>query len=193
MGTIDLAKELDRGSHILIEVPQGFGLGINSGLEYPYVTSREISISQALSDAQLHPSYLGCTLMSVRTYPIRVGHLYDKNNEMIGNSGPFFPDSKEKSWSELGLQNEYTTTTKRIRRVATFSIIQYQQALRAIKPDYVFLNFVNYFKTFRDFDSLRSVMASMGKAPEYFGIGPTTDDVYTFARMDLAVKQLGWL
>ena len=140
---IDTNFYLEQGCNVLMEVPQGFDLSINSGLAYPYCTSREITINQALSDAQVHPSYLGNVMACIRTYPIRVGNIIE-NGEMIGHSGPFYDDSTEVSWDDIGVKPEYTTNTNRIRRVATFSMRQYKKMLHHLRPTHIFLNFVNY-------------------------------------------------
>jgi len=140
---IDIGQLLDEGVIAGMEVPQGFSLSINSGISYPHCTSREITVSSALSDAQLHPSYLGNVFVVIRTYPIRVGHIVE-DGIIVGDSGPFYSDSKETSWEEIGVPKEYTTNTKRVRRVATFSMIEYKKMLKFFRPDYVFLNFANY-------------------------------------------------
>jgi len=141
---LDLHYYMDQGCTVLMEVPQGFDLGINSGLSYPYCTSRDITIGQAMSDAMVHPSYSGKTCVCLRTYPIRVGNITDKFGKEIGKSGPFYPDSRETTWAEIGVEEEYTTVTGRVRRVATFSHKQYKRMLNYLKPDYLLLNFANY-------------------------------------------------
>lgn len=117
----------------LIEVSQGFSLGLNSGF-YPYATSRECTVAQALSDAGIHPSFLRQTMMVVRTFPIRVA----------GESGPCYPDQIETSWELLGVEPERTTVTNKIRRVFTWSDIQFREALLANRPEHIFVNFMNY-------------------------------------------------
>jgi len=162
---------LEQGATCLMEVPQGFDLSINSGLSYPHCTSREITISSALSDAQVHPKYLGNVFVVIRTYPIRVGHIIENNN-IVGNSGPFYDDSIETTWDEIGVTEEYTTVTKRVRRVATFSMKQYKRMIEYLKPNYVFLNFANYLT---DSELLKLVK----KLPEvtYVCYGPKIEDV----------------
>jgi adenylosuccinate synthase len=168
---IDLHQAMNRGLKVMIEVPQGLDLGLNSGYTYPYVTSREIGIAQALADSQVHPSYLGRVMMTCRTYPIRVGNIYGNDREM-GWSGPFYPDSKEISWEDLGVEPERTTVTKRVRRVATFSYQQYERSLDLIRPDFIFLNFVNYLKI-----PLSDFIKPMSKKPTHYGTGPNVKDV----------------
>lgn len=163
---------------ILMEVPQGMDLGINNGLVYPYCTSREVSVSQALSDVGVHPSELGHTLMTLRTYPIRVGHITDEQGVIIGNSGPFYPDQQEIGWNDIGVEPERTTVTNRVRRVARFSEMQLAKAATMLRPDVVFLNFVNYAKP-DELTWIRSrIKAHLPWAKLFFGRGPKINDVY---------------
>lgn len=168
---VDLSFYLNQGAIVGMEVPQGFSLSINSGFSYPHCTSREITISAAMSDAQLHPSYLGNVFVVIRTYPIRVGHIIE-NGMKVGDSGPFYPDSKELTWKRIGVEEEYTTNTKRVRRVATFSMIEYQKMLKTFRPDYVFLNFANYL-------DLKELQTLLRKLPEvtHVGFGPKIEDI----------------
>ena len=102
----------------------------------------------------------------MRTYPIRVGNLEH------GYSGPFYEDSTETTWEELNLAPEYTTNTRRIRRVATFSKKQYRKMLALFKPDYVFLNFANYLNP----DDLTNMLSTLPEVT-HVGYGPTMDDI----------------
>lgn len=183
---IDLDAELLSGKTALMEVPQGFGLSVNHGLSYPHCTSRDITVASALNDAGVHPKHLGRTYLSLRSFPIRVGHIYDEHGVKIGDSGPFYADSDERGWEELGLEPELTTVTKRVRRVATFSWTQYKAAIKMLQPDLVFLNFCNYFANEAHFREVAVRMEQMnnqvwgnnGHRPEYwFGFGPHVDDV----------------
>ena len=163
----------------LVETGQGFDLGLNFGLDYPHCTSIDVIPSSILADIGMHPTDLGNTAMCVRTYPIRVGNIVE-NNEVIGYSGDVYPDSKELTWEELNQIPELTTVTKRIRRIFTFSIIQYKRALFYIRPDLVFLNFINYCKlpdvAYEDwFKKMVNV-----RKPEFVGKGPNIEDVIPF-------------
>lgn len=122
---------------VFVETAQGFSLGYNEGF-YPYCTSRSCTVGQALADADIHPHHLQKSIMAIRTYPIRVG------NTGLGDSGPCYSDQKEIEWTQIGQTPELTTVTKRVRRLFTFSTIQYKEALEANRPDAIFLNFCNY-------------------------------------------------
>jgi len=163
-----------RGS--ILEVPQGFSLGVNSGGFYPYCTSRDVTPSQAMSDAGLHPSFLHKTLMCVRTYPIRVGNIYDENGKMVGWSGPSHANQKELEWEKIGVEPELTTVTKRPRRIFDFSMEQYRRSLEYIRPDLVFLNFCNYLDK-NQVRALSNQMDANGKGPDLLGYGPDVSDV----------------
>lgn len=183
VGEIDLMDEMAKRQTILMEVPQGFSLSLNHGRSYPHCTSRDLTVAQALNDAGVHPKYLGSTIVSLRTYPIRVGNIVDANGLEIGNSGPFYPDSDEKSWEDLGQTPELTTVTKRIRRIATFSYVEYRKMLQMLRPDVVFLNFCNYLQTKEDLKEILVRMAlveeRVGIKPKYlFGVGPAASDVH---------------
>lgn len=127
------------GHRVLLECAQGFSLGVNSGF-FPYTTSRECSVPQALADAGVSPLDYGGGMMVLRTFPIRVGNT-DK-----GNSGPCYPDQKEITWEEIGKAPELTSVTKRVRRVFTFSMMQAEEAYRVNRPSAILLNFCNYLE-----------------------------------------------
>jgi len=162
---------LDNECTALMEVPQGFDLSISSGFSYPHCTSREITVSSALSDAQVHPKYLGNVMVCLRTYPIRVGNI-THNFIDVGHSGPFYPDSKEIDWDIIGVKKERTTVTDRVRRVATFSMLQYYKMLDSLIPDYILLNFANYMER----DELSRLLNDLPEVT-HLGFGPTVKDI----------------
>ena len=159
---------------ILVEVSQGYSLGINQGF-YPFCTSRECTIGQGLIDAEIHPQHYRDCMMVVRSYPIRVG----------GNSGPGYDDQKEIGWGDLGVTPERTTVTNKERRVFTWSDQQYRAALRANRPGIVFVNFLNYFKSEGDWRGFvgtkveRVYKEVMGRSPKaiLLGFGPRNEDI----------------
>lgn len=126
-------------SKVMVEVSQGFSLGINQRF-YPYSTSRECTVQQAIADANIPARRVQKVAACYRTFPIRVG------NTEQGNSGIGYWDQKETSWEELGLEPEFTSVTKRKRRVFTWSWTQFIDSLQANEPDLVFINFAQYIK-----------------------------------------------
>lgn len=148
----DLNVHCAQGQSVLVEVPQGIGLSID-GPFYPYCTSRNCTIMQAMSDAGLHPDFFGMSMLVMRTYPIRVGNIIDNVGlhtdgtpllKELGQSGGCYADQKEISWNQLKVPPEITTVTKRIRRVFTFSHIQLMDAMRLTRPNIVHLTFCDY-------------------------------------------------
>lgn len=112
----------ERDAHVLIEGVQGFGLGQHAGF-YPHVTSSDCRAVDFLSMAGLSPWDRSAvrsfrTWVVARTRPIRVA----------GNSGPL---EGETSWAELGLPTEYTTVTRKERRVGQWDSYLVKRAIRA--------------------------------------------------------------
>lgn len=136
---------LGQGRTALIETGQGFDLGLNYGFLWPHVTGRDCTLGRWLDSAGVHPKQLGSIIVALRTYPIRVG------NTEGGWSGPCHCDQQEMTWEELSSHigrdvKEYTTVTKRVRRLFSWSDNQIKTMCSMIKPDYAFLNFVNYLR-----------------------------------------------
>lgn len=183
--SLNLNLGLDGNMALTVEVPQGTGLSLNHGHCYPYTTSRDAYVNSGLADAGIHPSFLGPVCMVVRTLPIRVGDLYNEFGEKIGTSGPFYGDSQELDWAKHlpGVEPERTTVTQRIRRIATWSGIQYRAALNLNRPTIVFLNFCNYLQSAQDLGVHVGMMRAnediIGvQRPDYvYGFGPCVEDV----------------
>lgn len=108
-------RQLAQGGDVIIEAAQGYGLGLHTPY-YPKTTSADCRAIDALAAVGLSPwgfeqfrnDGLGGIQLEVwvvmRPYPIRVA----------GESGPL---RNEVSWSELGLPEEHTTVTNKVRRV----------------------------------------------------------------------------
>lgn len=123
--------------NILIEGSQGYSLSISAGF-YPFCTSRDCTPARVIADCSLPVGWLRDTYGSCRVHPIRVGNTPD------GYSGDWYPDQKEIHFSDLGVADELTTVTQRVRRIATFSYEQIREAMMMARPTHVFLNFANY-------------------------------------------------
>ena len=174
--------------NILCEGSQGYSLGINAGF-YPYCTSRDCTVWRLMSDCALPAVSQKTVIGTARVHPIRVG------NTEGGNSGPGYADQKETSWEALGQEPEYTTVTRRVRRVFTFSEQQIREAIVASGVDRVFLNFCNYDpaeairiarlinQVGADTLKARGIGVWEGELPQfvqYMGFGPKSSDILEY-------------
>lgn len=109
------------GRDVIIEGTQGWGLGLHAG-QYPFCTSGDTRAIDMMAQAGACPWRWSPYDLEVwvvfRTRPIRVA----------GNSGPL---AQETSWADLGLPEEYTTVTKRVRRVGEWDPDLAAEALAA--------------------------------------------------------------
>lgn len=170
---------LMEAENIQIEGAQGFGLSMYHGF-YPYTTSRDVTVHQLLADCGIPYGFADIEIIgTTRTYPIRVANRYNDAGEMVGWSGPHYPDQKEISFEELGVATELTTVTKLPRRVFTFSEIQAREAITQNGIESVFLNFANYCKSPDELIGIVKTIEESGARVDYIGFGPTTDDVWS--------------
>lgn len=168
----------DHVRNLQIEGCQGMDLSLNTGLQYPYVTSRDCGPAQVLADCALHPNDLSDTYVIMRTYPIRVGNLNDDYGHQVGVSGPWWDDQKEMTWNEVGQVEELTTVTKRVRRVFSFSWQQYTKMLRELQPSRVMLNFANYLPEDEVNRMVRQMNQMAGRGiVKWLGRGPKSSDI----------------
>jgi adenylosuccinate synthase len=147
-----------RGERVLLEGTQGTGLSVHHG-DYPFVTSRDTTVSGCLSEAGIAPSRVRRSVMVCRTYPIRV------QNPEGGTSGPM---GIELTLGEIARrsgvpieelrQTEVTSTTNRKRRVAEFGWDLLRRAASLNGPTDIALTFADYIdarnKDARRFDQL---------------------------------------
>lgn len=120
---------------VLLEGTQGTSLSLTTG-DFPYVTSRNTTISGLAADCGYPASKIARRILVVRSYPIRVA----------GNSGDFYDDSLEIEWPGIGVdpEKERTTVTKKVRRVATFSMKQLLDSCVLNDPTTIALTFADY-------------------------------------------------
>lgn len=123
-----LHKVLDDGGDVIVEGTQGFALSLLHGPDYPFVTSRDTTAAGFAMEVGLSPRLINDIVLVVRTFPIRVG----------GSSGPF---AREISWEQIASYSgaptvfpEYTSVTKRLRRVAEFDIEAVKLACQYNRP-----------------------------------------------------------
>jgi adenylosuccinate synthase len=112
---------LGMGADVIVEGAQGYGLGLHSEF-YPHCTSSDCTAMDVLAQAQISPwafpNLEPEVWVAVRPYPIRVA----------GTSGPL---RGETSWAALGLPEERTTVTNKVRRVGSPDWALVADAVRA--------------------------------------------------------------
>ena len=174
---------IDAGKYIIVEGTQGFGLSLYHSECYPYATSRDTTASAFLSEIGISPLRVEHIIMVTRTYPIRVG----------GNSGPL---KDEVSWEQLRRLSgypyeiaEYTTATKRLRRVALFDWDLVRRAAKVNRPTQIALHGLDYTdyrnKGVTTFDDLTKSAKEFVEAVEqelnvkvtFVGTGPTNEEL----------------
>jgi adenylosuccinate synthase len=145
----EFEKLYSKNKKILLEGTQGTMLSLHHGI-YPYVTSRDTSVSGCLSDSGISPRRVRKIIMVTRTYPIRVQSPKD------GTSGPFSRNNtiNEITYEELAeksklpideiLRIEKTSTTKRQRRIANFNWGIFREACELNSPTDIALTFSDY-------------------------------------------------
>jgi len=139
-----LERTYNSGGRVLVEGTQGTGLSLFHG-PYPYVTSRDTTVSGCLSEAGISPIRVRKTIMVCRTYPIRV------QNPPGGTSGPL---SQELNWQEIARRakvalsaiktNERTSTTNRERRVGAFDWVLLRKSSALNGPTDIAITFTDY-------------------------------------------------
>jgi hypothetical protein len=133
-----------------VECSQGDGLGLN-GNSYPFTTSRDCNPSQALFD--IHATDYSSNVIKycvIRPYPIRINNKPKNDKDDFMYTGDFY-GAKEINWGVLAKRskislnviqkNENSTTTCQLRRVAEFSIKQFEEMLLDTNPDKLIINF----------------------------------------------------
>jgi adenylosuccinate synthase len=132
------------GARMLLEGTQGTALSLYHG-DYPYVTSRDTSVTGCLSEAGLPPRAVRRVVMVCRTFPIRV------KSPDGATSGPM---AQEISWAEVaeraGVTEEQLTSVEKgsvsgnLRRVAEFDWAWLRKAAVLNGPTDIGLTFVDY-------------------------------------------------
>jgi adenylosuccinate synthase len=124
-----LHEVLDAGDDVIIEGTQGFGLSLLHGRQYPYVTARDTTAAGFAAEVGLSPRQIDEIILVIRTFPIRVG----------GASGPL---ENEISWDEVKRISgspeatpEYTSVTRKLRRVGRFDIELVRKACLYNRPN----------------------------------------------------------
>lgn len=118
------------GDAVIVEGTQGMGLSLHSSF-YPFCTSGDVDPASTLALAGFPPMRWGRrefprlrVWVVFRPFPIRVG----------GNSGPLLDET---TWENLGLPEERTTVTNRVRRVGRWDPVLYHSSMRRAGPEAV--------------------------------------------------------
>lgn len=112
-----LREAIAEGGSVMVEGTQGYELGTHAGA-YPYCTSGDCKATDMIAAAGLPPVQADVWNV-LRTYPIRIA----------GNSGPL---PNETTWEAIGVDPEFTTVTKKMRRVAEWN---WDWAMRSIRAN----------------------------------------------------------
>lgn len=121
---------------VVLEGAQGYGLGLHAG-HYPQCTSSDARAIDFLAMAGISPWSLGLSGRHDRRFRI---HVVIRPNpiRVAGNSGEL---KGETSWEALGLPEEHTTVTQKVRRVGEFDSEMIRAAVAANGHSHVGLAF----------------------------------------------------
>ncbi len=139
-----LSSTLAANGRVCLEGTQGTALSLFHG-DYPYVTSRDTTVSGCIAEAGIPPSKVRRVVMVCRTYPIRVQDPKD------GTSGPMareislidIAERSGKSLEELE-KTEITSTTNRERRIGEFDWDLLRRVSLLNAPTDIALTFTDY-------------------------------------------------
>lgn len=158
----------------MIEGTQGFGLSLLHGGYWPNATSRDTSAAGLLSEAGLSPLDVDDVTLVLRYHPIRVA----------GNSGPLL---NETTWEQVQRLSgrvdrliEYTTVTKKVRRIAQFDPELVRRAIEINRPTRIVLNHIDYIdvrasegvRSPKLRDSIGIIEAAIRRRIDWLGVSP---------------------
>ena len=139
-----LQGTLAENGRVCLEGTQGTALSLYHG-PYPYVTSRDTTVSGCLSEAGIPPRLVRRVVMVCRTYPIRV------QSPSGATSGPMSQEISLKQISQRsGIdlaeleKTERTSTTNRERRIGEFDWDLLRNACLLNRPTDIALTFTDY-------------------------------------------------
>ena len=149
-----LQDTFSANGRVCLEGTQGTGLSLYHG-DYPYVTSRDTTVSGCLAEAGIPPGKVRRVVMVCRTYPIRV------ESPDGGTSGPMSQEISLELISERsGIpleeleRTERTSTTDRERRIGEFDWHLLRKASLLNRPTDIALTFSDYL-TIKNRDAKR--------------------------------------
>lgn len=172
--TIEMRRRLSDRERIVIEGSQGFGLSLLDGGYWPKATGRLTTAAGALAESGLSPLDVDDVTLVLRSFPIRVA----------GESGPL---PGEMDWGAVAAVTnstqdltEYTTVTKKVRRVGRFDPEVVKRALAANNPSRIAMNHLDYIGSEEDvengesalYDFLFKVQKQIGRSIDWLGFSP---------------------
>lgn len=172
--TSEMRRRLEHRDRIVIEGSQGFGLSLLDGGYWPKATGRLTTAAGALAEAGLSPLDVDDVTLVLRSFPIRVA----------GESGPLLGET---DWGAVAAVTnstrditEYTTVTKKIRRVGQFDPEVVKRALDANNPSRVAMNHLDYIGSETDIGRRESnlyrflimVQEQIGRNIDWLGFSP---------------------
>jgi adenylosuccinate synthase len=173
--TTDLMNDLlATNKRIVIEGTQGFGLSVLHSEFWPKATSRDTTAAAFVAEAGLSPRDVDDVTVVLRSFPIRVS----------GDSGEL---PHEITWeilaAEAGLpadHKEFTSVTRRVRRVGRFEPDIVKRAIRVNNPTRIVLNHVDYVDpeirdlglTQKSRSFVEWVESAIGRAVDWIGTAP---------------------
>lgn len=148
----------------MIEGCQGYWLGSHAGL-YPFCTSSDCRAVDFLAMSGITRFDHAQAWVVFRSFPIRIA----------GNSGPL---SRPTTWDQIGVEPEYTTVTKKVRRVGHWEPDRVAQAIEAnyLGPDrpVIAFTFADYLSA-DPWEQRRRAASLLGRDVDelrYIGNGP---------------------
>lgn len=184
-----LKEYLINAKRILIEGSQGCDLDINHSGHYPFVTSRQIGVSQMLADSGISPKSLKEIIMVIRPFPIRISNTTNIGKDIYsGNYGK----STELTWEQINIASEvgtyplvidetdienyknidirdfteFTTVTQQKRRVFDIDICQLQRNIQINTPDSIYLNFFQQLAN--EYENVKGTSINFNQGNIYF-------------------------
>jgi adenylosuccinate synthase len=180
----EVNSALDANKKVLIEGTQGFGLSIYHSEHYPRCTSRDTTAAGFLAEVGVSPKMVTEIVVVFRTFPIRVA------GQQAG------PLKHEISWEQLRSESgypqditEWTSVTKKIRRVGRFDWDLAAQSIRANRPTRIAINGLDYLSFENNGKNQAGDLTENARAfvreiemrfrvpVTYQGIGPSLEDI----------------
>ena len=169
-----LRRYLSEGKRLVIEGSQGFGLSVLHGGYWPKATARDTTAAGFVSEAGISPMDVDDITMVIRCHPIRVA----------GDSGKLWGET---TWAKIATESgsptsldEYTTVTKRLRRVGRFDSDIVRNAIAVNRPTRLVLNHLDYVDwkvrtgvmTDRAREFVSTVENQVGQNIDWLGVAP---------------------